>query len=182
MAGDGNSVPSFLLRSISRDNTQNPTQALEATYVDGHPDFERFGWKDLNYSPSLSASGTYETIDDCVGTAFNAHETDPALHKYGKLSEDPQSDDYVFEKLAKFDVSNVKEGRGQVFFPFQTGHFTTETVLNGIYRIWDNGFLEMDVVFRLGKSASDPSSSIISANNRSFQYSPTLNQRLTSYN
>lgn len=115
-------------------------------------------------------------------TTFSSHETDQILHKYEKISPDPDSEDYVFGKLASTDAMNAKGDRGKVFFPFQTGHFATETVLNGIYRIWDNGYLEMDIVFRLGAIGQEEGSQTISANNVSFQYSPTLNTRSTSYN
>lgn len=40
----------------------------------------------------------------------------------------------------------------------------------------------MDIVFRLGKIGSDDDSPVISANNLSFKYSPTLNTRSMSYN
>lgn len=171
LAGDGGETGSYMLRSLAWNNTEDPNNAFSYPYVDGSPDFGRFGWKNLNYSSSISASGSYETVQDCVDTAFTSHETDKNLHKYGALSEDPDSDDYVFGKLARFDVSNLKEDRENVFFPFQTGHFTTESVLNGIYRIWDNGLLEMDIVFRLGKREQGDGSSLIYANDRSFQYS-----------
>ena len=182
LKGDGQEQDSYLLRSIRKDNDQDPRQALSLPYVDGSPDFNRFGWKNLNYTPSLSAAGVYSAISDCVDAAFTSHETDLGLHKYEKISPDPESEDYVFGKIAKKDFSNVKEDRNSIFFPFQTGHFTTDSVLNGIYRIWDNGYLEMDIVFRLGKEGVDDLNPVISANNVSFSHSSTVNVRSRTYN
>lgn len=168
-------VGPYLVRSIKKNNENDPRMALSDSYVDGHPNFGRYGWKDLNYSPSLDDSGTNSALSDCVGDAFTVHETDDGMHRYGILSKDPESIDYVYGKLAKKDFGNVDPGRGNIFFPFQSGHFTTDSVINGIYRIWDNGFLEMDIVFRLGKdgvSVSDPN---VYANTLSVQPSPTAN-------
>ena len=117
-----------------------------------------------------------------MDSTFSTHETDQVLHRYSEISPDSDSGSYVFGKIAMTDMSNVRNDREQIFFPFQTGHFTTESVLNGIYRIWDNGYLEMDIVFRLGKVGSDSDTPVISANNVSFQYSSTFNTRSTSYN
>ena len=179
--GDG-SRPPYLLRSTRDGNVQDPLQAIYIPTADGTPDFSVFGWKDLNYSPSISSSGVYSTISGCVDDVFTAHETDSELHKYEKISPISGSTDYIFGKIAKSDFSNVDPDRSTVFFPFQTGHFTTDSVMNGIYRIWDSGYLEMDIVFRLGKDGIGDTQQVISANNVTFQQSPTLNSRSRVYN
>lgn len=111
LAGDGKTQDSYMLRSIKKNNAQDPRDAFSLPYVDNEPDFYQLGWKNLNYTPSISASGTYSAISDCVESTFSAHETDQVLHKYGDISPTPESEDYLFKKIAEIDTLNIRNDR-----------------------------------------------------------------------
>jgi len=78
----------------------------------------------------------------------------------------------ITHKLLKKDLSNIDSKRETYFFPYKTGHFTTDSITNGTYRIWDCGVIEFNLVFRLGyKYTDDLGYDILSCNDFQFKTS-----------
>ena len=143
----------LLLKCLVDDNQNNPNVAIKETssYVNGQPFFEKYGWKDQNRQIPLSSGdlGIVDQIYQEIGLEFQAHqetEVNPEGDRYHRFEELTEPD----SKVMLNDVSNAQSPRGRIFYPYQTGHFTTKNIVNGIYRKWDNGLMEMDLMYRLG--------------------------------
>lgn len=101
------------------------------------------------------AMGLERRLSQLVRGEMLSHSEDPTYHRFGKLSVSPDDADYIGGKVLLRDLSNADPDRDQFFYPYQTGHFTTDSIMDGTYRIWDNGLLEMSIVFRLGSPEED---------------------------
>ena len=147
----------YLLKCLLDGNMQDPRAALGDDYVYGAPDFEKYGWKNQNDKFDPDRMGLSAYTARTTGQIMRRHETDPEDHFFGRLSFEPTDADYYDWKLMRSDVSNVEAHRDSVFYPYRTGHFETDSIVNGTYRAWDNGLLEFDIVYRLGWRGRDMS-------------------------
>jgi len=76
------------------------------------------------------------------------HNLVESQHKFGSLTE---SQDYDDTKLLKRDLSNLDPSREHTQFPYETVILSSNNVImDGLYRKWDNGILEYDIVFKVG--------------------------------
>lgn len=135
----------YLLQSLEDNNTTVPC----LTMVEPNQySFEPSGWKDKNeyttiYETSLSA----QIMQEFIQYIDTYHQYDADYHKYGALSNDVEQIDKV---ILRNDFSNIDENRKHVFFPNKTIHLDKDNVIiNGVGRIWDNGLLEYEILFRL---------------------------------
>lgn len=141
----------YLLQSQVDNNTTTPF--LSAVELNQYS-FEPSGWKDKNeyttiYETSLSA----QIMQEFVQYIDTYHQFEENYHKYGTLPNDKKQID---SKLLKNDFSNVDVNRKQVFFPNKTIHLAKDNViLNGVGRIWDNGLLEYEILFKLAHAGID---------------------------
>ena len=79
---------------------------------------------------------------------MNQHSKQETYHRFGKL---PGDEAEVNKKVLLADLSNVDSSRETVFYPYYTRKIQpNDQVLYGFYRVWDEGTLEVDLVFRLG--------------------------------
>ncbi len=171
----------WLLQCISngndgRGNNQDPINAFNNLNEYGQPDFQKFGWMDLNEHIDIFSKeiGLSSLIQQRITQEINQHSHDDQYHPYGKLINDKYSSDSIDKKIMVKNLANISSNRSNGFFPYQSGHFKDDTILNGTYRIWDCGLLEFDIVFRLGYIGVDQDGyNIISCNNVRFQQSPT---------
>lgn len=116
--------------------------------------FSSFGWLDLNPDIDIFQQfGLEKKLNTYMQRFFKQHANDLAMHKYGKLSYDVRSKDSLDGKIARRDLSNLRSGREQLFFPNKTSyliHDENGPIQNGYARWYDNGLLEYDIIFRLG--------------------------------
>lgn len=175
----------YLLKSIVNNNVNDPKFALYDLLY-GLPDFEKYGWKNENQKLDLKEIGIDTYILQCIDPNILKHESDTILHKFGIINvKDNNSSDYIDKKILKKDLSNIAINRNTLFFPYQTGHFITDNITNGEYRIWDNGILELNIVFRLGyvgKKLEKYNLDIIECNNVKIKKSTTSNKLDVNYN
>ena len=161
----------WLLMSIEDDNKTDPRIAFTDIDMYGQPDFEQYGWKDLNAHIDIfdPAFGLVDMMAVKINQAIAQHENDKKLHPFGMF----KSTDEIRNKLLDRTLSNVSKDRSSRFFPKESGHFTSDTVLNGTYRKWDCGLLELDIVFRFGYDKHEGAYDMLSCNNVQFKMSPT---------
>lgn len=174
----------WLLQSLKNQNKNNPKKAFDTLNNIGQPDFERYGWCDLNQHIDIFSShlGLKKMIQQRINEAINIHQSDLSCHPFGKLTTTKSSPDYIGRKVLTRSLNNISQDRTKGFFPSQTGHFTTQSIVNGTYRIWDCGLLEMNIVFRLGYVRTDDDGyDILSCNDIIFQQSPTNVDSSTTY-
>ena len=152
---DGDEI--YLVKCLLDGNKEDPRAALSDRLEDGRPDFEKYGWKDQNDAFDPGRTGLSAYTARTAGQIMRRHEQDPERHFFGRVSDTPTDPDYYDWKLMRSDVSNVRQRRDRVFYPYRTGHFETDSVMDGTYRVWDNGLLEFDIVYRLGWRGRDVS-------------------------
>lgn len=110
------------------------------------------------------------------------HQSDETYHKFGRMSVNAESDDYYGNKVLYKDMSNISTSRKRIFFPSLQGHFTTDNIINGTYRVWDNGIIEFDLIFRVGYQYTDQDGNqVLSCNNVTFRQSIGDNDSSTDY-
>jgi len=82
---------------------------------------------------------------------FSDHESNPDYHRFGKLSLERESPDFIERKILLHDMENLDNSRKQVFFPTITRYMQPDdTIIRGFYRRYDTGTIEYDILFRLG--------------------------------
>jgi len=92
-----------------------------------------------------------DDLSVAIGRYFNSmmvedHENNVSYHRYGEMRLS-NIDDFIL----KGDISNIKEDREHLFFPYETHFLKKDNCIKyGQYRKWDCGVLEYDVVFQLG--------------------------------
>lgn len=171
----------WLLRSILNDNVNSPSLAI-GDLLDGKPNFEKYGWQDQNEHVDLLNSDLLSQLSSDIRRRLLEHEQDELTHRFGQLSMDPASSDYIGSKIMFRDLSNIDENRENYFFPGQIGKFTTDQILDGTYRIWDSGLLEFDIVFRVGYQGRNQfGQDILSCNDVQFRNSPVYAKQLPEY-
>ena len=172
----------YLLKCLIDGNETPPSKAFAQG---GDPDFRRYGWKDENEVLQLSALGMEAQLQRTIDGFVSEHDADASMHPFGRVSSAESDPDYVGGKFLARDMSNADPSRKALFFPFVTGHFATDSVLDGVYRLWDDGVLEIDMVFRVGFRGLDRSRAydvtLLSANDVAFRQSPTANRRSLQY-
>lgn len=126
----------ILLRSLIDNNNIPPEK-------DGNP-FEDNGWELLSRDIDINELDIKNRIGQTVVQNFQSHVNEK--HPYG-----PLNNTNISEKLLKRDLSNRTRDRDQFFYPYVTGFLNPDkAILNGMYRRYDNGLIEYDIVFRLG--------------------------------
>lgn len=140
----------YLLRSIMDYNKYSPQIAIDKKDKYGVIDFESYGWSDQNGYLDVLNTTIRKSIARSIAAKLVDHVNDDEYHRFGEINDDPTSPQYYKNKLMLKDLSNQKYPRKTTFYPCQTGYFTDDTVTYGTYSIWDNGLLELDLVFRVG--------------------------------
>lgn len=140
----------YLLRCVLDNNTHSPQEAVDSKNEYGEIDFEAYGWSDQNSYLDVLNSTIRKSLQRTLRDKIASHIADPTLHRFGDISDDPTSPDYYANKMMLKDTSNVAYPRANVFYPCMTGHFSDGPITYGIYSIWDNGILELDLNFKVG--------------------------------
>ena len=142
--------------------------------------FQQLGWKDLNPDIDIFTQyGLEKKINVFFTKMFKQHTDDLSSHRFGKISPELSSKNYIGYKVAKINGSNLNPQRENGFFPYETiclkNVSTDDAIIDGSCRWYDNGLLEYDIVFRLGymgyKEIDDEyhiSADILSCNNLTF--------------
>lgn len=174
----------WILRSIKDNNLNDPRIAIEDTakYINGHPDFQTYGWK--NENEKVDILGIIDkSINSLIEKFIRTHENDKDKHKYGKIDYVNGLDqNFISKKLLKKDVSNVLD-RNNMFFPFKTVHFKTNNITSGSYRLFDNGLMYIDIVFKMGTGEIDNDGyEIVKCNDIGFDISKVQQKTDKNYN
>jgi len=157
----------WLLQCVLDGTKESPQKAIDDPDEYGMPNFERYGWEDLNEHVDIMKMGLDVQIGRLVSNNIVEHEENLVLHKFGELTHASMP-----HKLLKRDLSNIDPNRETYFFPYKTGHFTTDSIVNGTYRVWDCGVIEFNLVFRLGYKYTDDSGyDVLSCNDFQFKTS-----------
>lgn len=135
----------FLLRSLL-DNNATPPNKNETSGAT----FEDNGWYCVNEIVDVSKLGVKESFDTLVNDrVYNTHEVNDEYHPFRKITEDTIDDIFL-----KRDGSNRNRNREGFQIPFTTGFFPSNdddnVILNGCYRLYDNGYIEYDIIYRFG--------------------------------
>ena len=131
----------YLLRNQVIGNTTKPNPQ----------DFVESGWKNENEHKTILDYGLETTIQRYARKMINDHQNGD-LHSLGSLSGQAQFD----RKLLRKDFTNRITSRDTNFYPYQTMDMLdadpslSDVVLDGSYRVYDNGMLEYDVLYRMG--------------------------------
>jgi hypothetical protein len=129
-----------ILRCIRQGNTDKPF------FKDGS--YEASGWKDENEQEELSSFGIDKFVQKKINGKLVSHEGDKEYHKYGSLKNFREDVDQI---LMSRDLSNRSSDRTTMLYPFRNRELSPDnTIINGHYRLYDNGLIEYDIVFRLG--------------------------------
>lgn len=179
----------WLLRCIFDENWDSPQRAIDEAASGKAPNFRKYGWEDQNEYVDIFDSDLVKQFDKYAKQQLKAHVDDPGddkkfgAHRFGKLSDDPDSPDFIEKKVMLRDVSNAYIRRKTIFFPHVTGYFTTDAITHGIYRVWDSGVLEFDLTFRVGwKGVNEDEQDVLSCNDMSFRGSTAVSPRQSDYN
>lgn len=160
----------WLLKNIDLSNDCDPGNALDDTRLNDKPDFEKYGWTDVNYTidifdPKFKLT---QVLTQKIDIAMRCHESDADKHLFGELGSK------IGQKVMTRDLSNIDPSRTRGFFPYQSGKFSNNTILNGTYRIWDCGLIEFDIIFKVGYQGIDEQGrEMLSCNDVAFNASPT---------
>jgi len=131
----------YLLRNQVPDNTVKPDP----------DDFVGSGWRNENEHKTILDYGLETAIQRYVRQKMNGHQNG-SLHSIGSLANQTQFD----RKLLRKDFTNITTNRKHNFYPYQTVDMLdidpslSNVILDGSYRIYDNGLLEYDIVYRMG--------------------------------
>ena len=132
-----------VLRCVWPDNKTYPSQD-RGMYDDSgwHDQFEFLDILDFEVDQMISSTASQQ---------FFGHENDPDYHRFGKLSLDKESPDYIEKKILLHDILNLDNTRKRIFFPPVTRFLDPDdSIIRGFYRRYDTGFIEYDIFFRLG--------------------------------
>lgn len=165
----------WLFRCIQDNNVNSPQLAIDDknSYVYENPNFQKYGWDDQNEYIDIINMGLRSKLVRKIKNQLAKHENDDAYHRFGKISA-YGTENNISSKVLLADFSNTNGNRNIFFFPGQTIHFTTKNILNGTCRIYDNGLIEFDIVFKLGyKSTIDNDYDVLSCNDVQFYPSTT---------
>ena len=159
----------YLLKCLYDGNKYSPQLAIDNPNSFGDPDFEKFGWSDQNEYLDSMIRTVQHTIDTEVQGNIDSHGVDPDYHRFGAVSTDENSADYYANKILLRDLRNISPNRSTVFYPYITGHFSDDVIADGTYRVWDNGLLELNIIFRVGNV--DPRAAVqqMTCNNQQIQ-------------
>ena len=131
----------YLLRNLVHENTLEPNPK----------DFADTGWRNENEHKTILDYGLEKTIAQFARKLMKSHQ-DSDLHPLGSLS----GTDMLDRKLLRRDFSNIDVERETNFYPYMTVDMLSvepslsDVVLDGYYRVYDNGLLEYDVTYRMG--------------------------------
>ena len=172
----------WLLRCVTDDNQNSPQLAVSEANG-AVPNFRKYGWEDQNEYIDIFDSNLIQQLDMYAKQQLDAHLRERKSHRFGRLSTDENDPDYIDKKVLLKDLSNIDEKRKTVFFPYQTGYFTTDAITHGIYRIWDCGVIEFDLTFRVGwRGQTAYGQDILSCNDMQFNKSNAMSPRFSDYN
>lgn len=172
----------WILKCIISDNQTDPGQAIDDLDSLGYPLFEKYGWQDLNKSLKLEDIDVDSYLRNEIQTIVIGHENDETKHKFGRLSMEQDNPDYIDGKILRSDLSNADPNRKLIHYPYVTGHFQDNTILNGLYRVWECGIIEFNIIFRLGFVGQDKyGKDIYECNNMDFKFNTASTRQKKDY-
>lgn len=122
----------YILKCIIDENAQRPDPN----------DFISSGWQNQQENIDIFKYNVKNWIYQLLNEKFAEHEKS-SRHRFGN------TEDYV-NKILKSDLSNVRSDRLTNIFPSKTGKIRPlNDVLDGTYRVWDCGLLELDILYRM---------------------------------
>ena len=141
-------VSLYLLRSLRGNNTSFPKREI----INMVPMFDASGWKNENPFGTIYTDYFEEfTAYTLSAQLHNMHETVKKYHKFGQLSSFNQID----EKVLRTDLTNLSPDRTSLLFPKNTYPLESDsTIIEGLAREWDTGYVEYDITFKLGNDGS----------------------------
>lgn len=161
-----------ILRCIQDENTNTPTWNDAGSC-------EESGWKDENEIVNILDMGLRTSLRRYLNSEFNDHVSE--YHPLGRIeyrSNKSSDKDYIDNKILRNDFSNLKTNRETNQFPYKTAFLSSNnTILQGFYRLYDNGLIEYDIIFRMGYAGTEEIDGIemdvLSCNNVKFLNSQT---------
>lgn len=142
-------VSLYLLRSLKSNNDSFPKREI----IDMVPKFDASGWKNENPFGSIYTDFFDEfTAYTLKNQLEKMHETVESMHKFGKLSSYSDLDG----KVLRTDLENLSPNRSSFMFPKHTVQLEPNgSILDGWVRIWDTGYIEYDIIFKLGSTGTN---------------------------
>lgn len=152
------SIKLYLLKSKIDNNTFEPTIENGIVKADDH-------WQIYDTDKEFAVDDIVELSASNYKAEFNkVHEKDTALsaHTYGKIN------DINDLKILDSTLLNIDQKRVKFLYPYNVRKLTNDNVIqHGYYRKWQNGVIEYDIIFKVGKIGTDSETGfdIIKANN-----------------
>lgn len=152
------SIKLYLLKSKIDNNTFEPTIENGIVKADEH-------WQIYDTDKEFAVDDIVELSAQNYKAEFNrVHEKDTSLsaHTYGKIN------DINDLKLLDSTLLNIDQKRVKFLYPYNVRKLTNDNVIqHGYYRKWQNGVIEYDIIFKVGKIGTDSETGfdIIKANN-----------------
>lgn len=143
----------FLVRCIIDVNTSNLQYIVDSAYVEGAdkqptPEFDKYGWKDENSYIDIEDYGIRAKLRRYFTQRFDSHENTDLYHRFGVLRNNEIE---INKKILLSDLTNADKDRELVFYPYYTCAIQPDNaVLQGFYKVWDSGIIELDIVYRMG--------------------------------
>lgn len=137
-------VTLYLLRSLKNNNDSFPKREI----VNMVPRFDASGWHNENEFGSIYTDYFEDFTAYTLSTQLERmHEKVAKFHKFGQLSSFQNLDD----KVLLADMSNISPDRRYLLFPGVTEELEPDsTILGGSKRVWDTGYIEYNIEFKLG--------------------------------
>lgn len=132
----------YLLKSIIDKNIDEPVM------LDGEK-FEKSGWTSEAKYLNILKYGICCDLARRASQAYEDHEKRTDLHPFGRISNDPEDDDFIDKKILRKDMTNLDAGRKTNMFPsYMKKMPPQDCVISGTYRRWDCGLVEYDFTFK----------------------------------